>query len=291
MTTAGAARPHFILPGELTAGRAPGGAATILGSCVALVLWDEQAQCGGMNHYMLAAAPAGLAGNLRFGSESLPRLLARVLAAGAERRRLVAKLFGGGAVLDSISDSRIGDDNVAVARAFVAREQLTLAGEHVGQRHGLKLFFDYASGRVQVYDIQRSEYAEETETTLKQFHRERPRGDILVIAADAQVRQHVQQWLALRGGSRPVTLADNMFTARTLLLHGRFAAIIVDGATPHLDLDHMVRHRDTKHRDCRLIILQHDILPVRGAHAMPRAEVLGEGFPSQLELRLGALLR
>lgn len=285
MAAAAAARLRFILPGELAAGCAPGGAATILGSCVAVALWDGNTGCGGLNHYMLAEAPADAAGNPKFGSVSLPRLLARVLACGAKPRALVAKIFGGGAVLDSITDSRIGDANVALARAFLAREGIPVTGECVGNRHGLKLQFDYGSGTVRVRGIQRREYAEETEQTVRRFHRKR-HGGVLVIAADERVRAHLTQWLLLRGGTQAATVAENMFVARTELLRGRFAAMVIDAATPHLDLAQLLAYCRRKHPDSVLAVLGDGSAPA-GTLAVARDGVLGTEYPAFLELHLG----
>ncbi len=44
---------HYLHPGNLFAHRTPHIVTTILGSCVAVCLWDPINNIGGINHYML----------------------------------------------------------------------------------------------------------------------------------------------------------------------------------------------------------------------------------------------
>ncbi|MBF0293291.1 MAG: chemotaxis protein CheD, partial [Nitrospinae bacterium] len=43
----------FVLPGEIAVTKQPSVIATLLGSCVAVCLYNTKGQYGGMNHYML----------------------------------------------------------------------------------------------------------------------------------------------------------------------------------------------------------------------------------------------
>ena len=50
------AEKRFILPGELCIEKEPVEIGTLLGSCVAVCLFNRKYGFGGMNHYMLAQA-------------------------------------------------------------------------------------------------------------------------------------------------------------------------------------------------------------------------------------------
>lgn len=104
--------------------------ATLLGSCVAVCLWDASAKIGGMNHFML---PNRLSKQvtadfdvLLCGDFAMEALMNAMLARGARRERLQAKAFGGGAVVATLSETGIGARNVEFAREWLARERITL---------------------------------------------------------------------------------------------------------------------------------------------------------------------
>src|SRR5262245_408289 len=96
---------------------------TLLGSCIAVCLHDAVARVGGMNHFLL---PHGLADEphgdpARFGVHAMDRLLAAIMKVGGDRRRLVAKVFGGAQILDD-SRNEIPQQNIAFAEEFLTTE-------------------------------------------------------------------------------------------------------------------------------------------------------------------------
>ena len=44
---------HFLYPSNLIVTKTPGIIKTVLGSCVAVCIWDKLQKTGGMNHFML----------------------------------------------------------------------------------------------------------------------------------------------------------------------------------------------------------------------------------------------
>ena len=80
---------------------------TLLGSCVAVCLWDARPGVGGMNHFMLpegsAHGPTDEA--TRFGVHAMDRLVGEMVKLGGVPTRFVAKVFGGASVL--VGDGRI----------------------------------------------------------------------------------------------------------------------------------------------------------------------------------------
>ncbi|MGV8776346.1 chemoreceptor glutamine deamidase CheD, partial [Pseudomonas aeruginosa] len=95
-----------LLPGEYFASGEDLVIVTVLGSCVSVCLRDPLNGIAGMNHFMLPER--GLGGDpaspsARYGSHAMELLINRMLALGASRERLQAKVFGGGSVLRQIS--------------------------------------------------------------------------------------------------------------------------------------------------------------------------------------------
>ncbi|MDB5424076.1 MAG: chemotaxis protein CheD [Phenylobacterium sp.] len=119
---------------------------TTLGSCVATCLRDPAAGIGGMNHFLL---PGGddLTGPeaVRYGAYAMEVLINGLLSAGARRERLRAKLFGGGRLIQGLSN--IGDQNVTFAEAFLARERIPVCGGSVRGDHARRIRFWPVSGR------------------------------------------------------------------------------------------------------------------------------------------------
>jgi chemotaxis protein CheD len=134
----------YLAPGLLFASADAVQVTTILGSCVAVCLWDLEARVGGLNHFLL---PHGAPPSPRFGEHAVPLLLQRVLALGASRERLRAKLFGGACVLEAFrAGSALGGRNVAVARELLAAERIPVAAEDVGGDRGRKVVFEVQTG-------------------------------------------------------------------------------------------------------------------------------------------------
>jgi chemotaxis protein CheD len=139
------ARRLYLPPGRLYVSSEPHQVTTILGSCVAVCVWDVQAGIGGMNHFLL---PEGVPPSPRFGYWAVPLLIEGVLELGAPRARLRAKIFGGGCVLEAFrGDSRpLGARNVEMARERLRAEGIPIVLEDVGGDLGRKLVFEIQTG-------------------------------------------------------------------------------------------------------------------------------------------------
>ena len=120
---------------------------TTLGSCVAACLHDPVARVGGMNHFLLPGVPAdgGIGIATRYGGEAMERLITDLLARGARKDRLEAKLFGAAGVIGSSLD--VGAANTAFVLDFVKREGLTLTGQDLGGAKGRRVHFFPTTGK------------------------------------------------------------------------------------------------------------------------------------------------
>ena len=139
------ARRVYLPPGRLYTSTEAHQVTTILGSCVAVCIWDGHARIGGVNHFLL---PEGVPPSPRFGQSAVPLLIESVLGLGASRVRLRAKVFGGGCVLEAFrGDSRtLGTRNVEMARERLRAEGVAIVGEDVGGDLGRKLVFEIQTG-------------------------------------------------------------------------------------------------------------------------------------------------
>lgn len=139
-----AVRTIYLPPGQIAMGE--GHILTILGSCVAVCLVDALHHVGGMNHYMLPRGPRD-SESLRFGDVAMRQLLDRLLAAGAVRTALEAKVFGGARILASRTAARdLGAENVEAALGFLGRERIPIVARDTGGTHSRKLILQTGDG-------------------------------------------------------------------------------------------------------------------------------------------------
>ena len=118
--------------GDVAASTKPLALHTLLGSCVAVCLHDSRLGIGGMNHILL---PGGSHQDrsTRFGVHAMELLVETLLKIGADRRRLVAKAFGGANVLPCFHAPTIGDHNVSFVRQYLAAERIPLIAQRLGE--------------------------------------------------------------------------------------------------------------------------------------------------------------
>lgn len=140
-------RRVYLQAGQVFASAEPASVVTILGSCVAVCLFDPVARVGGMNHYLLPLS-VERERSARFGNVALALLLDEVLARGARKGNLRAKVFGGAGVLDGFQRSgrSLGHDNVELALRTLEREGIPVVDGDVGGRKGRKVIFQVDDG-------------------------------------------------------------------------------------------------------------------------------------------------
>jgi chemotaxis receptor (MCP) glutamine deamidase CheD len=134
--------------GDVYAAPEPTLVKTLLGSCIAVCLYDPMRAIGGMNHFMLPRGDAEHGESARFGVPAMRALVERLLTIGGARRRLVAKVFGGAHVLD-IEESAAGVPlrNIAFARKFLEAAGIPVLAEDVGGYEPRHVQFHTATGR------------------------------------------------------------------------------------------------------------------------------------------------
>jgi chemotaxis protein CheD len=139
----------FLYPAALVAGDTPTVIHTILGSCVAVCLFDQVKKSGGMNHYMLPQwNGVGLA-TPKYGNIAIERLLESMVSMGSKKEHLVAKVFGGGAVIEtSYSQFNIGERNISTAFDILKEYRIPIISQSTGGKLGRKIIFNTSTGEV-----------------------------------------------------------------------------------------------------------------------------------------------
>ena len=112
-----------------------------LGSCVGIVLYERTKNIAGLVHIMLPDSTKirQNQNKLKFADTGIEELLKRVLAAGANRGRLVAKIAGGAKMFEvsGLSDiGNIGARNAEAAKAKLKELGIRLVAEDTGLNYG-----------------------------------------------------------------------------------------------------------------------------------------------------------
>ena len=129
---------------------------TTLGSCVAACLFDPDAGIGGMNHFLLPEDKSGIRGPTNFGVHAMEVLINSIMKLGGDRRRFVAKLFGG-ADQQIASTMTVGRKNSEFAMRFLEEEGIPIVGQKIGGTTAMMIVFDTATGKAQVKTLERSQ--------------------------------------------------------------------------------------------------------------------------------------
>jgi chemotaxis protein CheD len=150
------ARPDKAVAGQPTLKVLPGGyhadhrevvLVTTLGSCVSACLHDAGVGIGGMNHFMLPDGGSDHSGSARYGVHAMELLINALLQMGARRGKLVAKVFGGAAVIRHMTASDVGKRNIQFVEDFLRLERIPVTARDLGGSHPRKVAFHTQSGR------------------------------------------------------------------------------------------------------------------------------------------------
>ena len=148
-----------ILPGQYFSSTGPIGMVTLLGSCVSTCLWDPKRRIGGMNHFMLpgdnGSAGSPVTRSARFGVHAMELLINDMLKKGAERRRLVAKVFGGGRVLQGFDSLDVGGRNCAFVLEFLEVEGIPVLARDLLDTYPRKVHLSPETGKVLLKKLDR----------------------------------------------------------------------------------------------------------------------------------------
>jgi chemotaxis protein CheD len=107
-----------------------------LGSCIAVMLHDPARRIGGMIHYMLPLSETS-PGKAKlkpamFADTGIPLLFEEMYKHGCDKRDLVVKVAGGGALYDDKGMFNIGQRNYTVLRKLFWKNGVIIKAEDVG---------------------------------------------------------------------------------------------------------------------------------------------------------------
>jgi chemotaxis protein CheD len=132
---------------------------TIVGSCIALCLWDGQSRIGGMAHIMMprrngdADAPAG-----KYADTAVQALVAEMVKRGASTGRLTATCAGGASMFAARTREKqtVGDRNFEAVLDCLNRHRIPIRTRDIGGTAGRRIVFDCSSGMICISTLMKS---------------------------------------------------------------------------------------------------------------------------------------
>jgi len=144
-------------------GRAP---ATIisygLGSCIGITLYDSVTKIGGLLHIMLPDSTQARSNEnpAKFADTGMDIMLKDVLALGASRQRLVAKIAGGAQMFQFANATdimRVGQRNADAVKKVLGELNIRMIAEDTGGNYGRTVQIDLETGNYKIKTIDKGE--------------------------------------------------------------------------------------------------------------------------------------
>ncbi len=152
MTTPGIIKKHYLNQGMIFVSTNECIITTVLGSCIAVCLWDPASGIGGMNHYMLPLWNGDGLPSPRYGNIAITKLIDKMITAGCSKENLKAKVFGGAEILHITKSMQlsVGMQNIMLADDLLSREGIPVISIDVGGNCGRKIDFNTKEGIVRL---------------------------------------------------------------------------------------------------------------------------------------------
>ena len=149
---------YFLLPGAIKVSRQPMEITTLLGSCISVCIWDSELKYGGINHFMMPFWNGTGLASPKYGNIAIEKLVNNMINIGSEKKNLIAKVFGGAAVLNSNECIfNIGERNIDIQSSILKDEGIEVVAASVGGTLGRKLIFNTNTGSVRMKYIKKSQ--------------------------------------------------------------------------------------------------------------------------------------
>lgn len=140
---------HYLYPGTLFVHRQPHLITTVLGSCVSVCLWNQTAQLGGINHYLLPLWNGEGLPTPKYGNIAIISLIEKVRAFSGPKDKLVAKVFGGASMWEKAEGLlAVGQRNIEFALEALETHRIPILGSDLGGKQGRKVIFNSGDGTV-----------------------------------------------------------------------------------------------------------------------------------------------
>jgi chemotaxis protein CheD len=145
---------YFLRPGFIYLPERPTTISTVLGSSVAVSLYDRSLKAGGMNHFLFPHVKGRDKTTSVYGNIAVLTLIRMMAGNGSKLSNLEAQIFGG-AFNDQYSKRDIGRDNLRTARHILFNQRIKIVSEDVGGELGRKIVFNTSTYEIGILKVGR----------------------------------------------------------------------------------------------------------------------------------------
>lgn len=139
----------FIHVGQICIATKPTEISTVLGSCVAVCLYDKIGMIGTMNHYLLPLWNGNGLQSPKFGNISIPKMIESMVSKGSLIQNVEAKIFGGANInITTNEEMMIGKRNVMTAKEILAEYKIRIVAEDTGGNQGRRIMMRSDIGKI-----------------------------------------------------------------------------------------------------------------------------------------------
>lgn len=238
----------YLYPGKLAAFKEETIISTLLGSCVAVALYDPVAKVGGLNHYLLPEGGPNERENARYAIDAIPMLIEECVRLGADARRLQAKIYGGGNVISVVKiGDGIGNRNIEVAEKILKERNIPIIERNVAGDQARTIKLNTAT--FEVKHNSRSEGSAESPVDISGF---RPLSvatpkqvKVLIVDDSATVRTLFSN-IFTKSGLEVVGVAADAYQAREMIVSKKPDVLTLDIEMPKMSgvmfLEKLMQH-------------------------------------------------
>lgn len=140
---------YYLEPGYIYFSKRATTIRSVLGSGVAVCLWDKVLEYGGMNHFLQPRIDDPEKATPHYGNVATAALVRIMEDAGCKRGNMVAQILGGGAP-ENARRPTVGEENVRVVKEILGRKGIPIISLDIGGAMGRKVAFNTTTGELAV---------------------------------------------------------------------------------------------------------------------------------------------
>ena len=142
----------LLLPGYIIFNAEPSLLSTVLGSNVAVSLWDPKKKQGGMANFLYPSIASGQPATSQYGNVAVRHLINMLLEEGAKQKDIKAQIFGG-STSEARECLRVARENIMIAKKVLLKCRIEVVSEDVGGRMGRKIVYNSFKNEALVYKV------------------------------------------------------------------------------------------------------------------------------------------
>lgn len=132
---------------------------TVVGSCIAIMLYDKKVKIGGMIHIMLGYSRKERENPTKYADTGIPYLVRSLVQQGASASHLVgAKIAGAGEMFSVDPKRNVAINNTKDVQDLLIANQIKLIASDCGGKKGRRVTFFLETGKIHVHVQGGNEY-------------------------------------------------------------------------------------------------------------------------------------